>query len=189
MRTFIAIQLENHVHQQIACMQENLKKADADVKWVKPSNIHITLRFLGDTKPKKIKAISESLPSFLEGISPFEIDITHLGAFPKIQRPRVLWAGIDKNAAQLMELAASIENGLCRLGFPKEERKFSGHITIGRVRSAKNITPLIEAVQGYQFPSGITQTIQHVIFFQSTLTSQGPIYEEIKKVVFEIPIL
>ena len=180
MRAFIAVELDDGVRGKIADIQENLRKADADIKWVKPSQIHITLRFFKDISDKKVRAITKDLPSFLAGLSSFDIDITQVGAFPKIKHPRVLWLGIN-NEDQLKDLAVRVENGLCRLGFPKEERAFSAHITLGRVRSPKNLTRLSEALKHYCVPTGLTQTIQHVTFFQSTLTSEGPVYDVLKK--------
>lgn len=178
-RTFIAIELNEEVRNALKKIQEYLKKIDVDVRWVNYKNIHLTLKFLGNLPPKKLRSVMEIFPSLFKDFQPFEINITHLGVFPKPQRPRVIWAGVEKNADYLTAIAIQVENGLCRLGFPKEKRGFSPHLTVGRVRSPKNQALLIPALKEYTFSLELTQTIQQIILFKSTLTSQGPIYESL----------
>ena len=176
-RTFIAIELNEEVLGALKEVQEYLKKLDVDVRWVNYKNIHLTLKFLGNLSPKKLKSVIEVFPSLFEDFQPFEINITRLGVFPTLQQPRVIWAGVEKNADCLIAIATQVEKGLCRLGFPKEKRGFSPHVTVGRVRSPKNQILLPQALKEYILPVELTQTIHQIILFKSTLTSQGPIYD------------
>lgn len=178
LRTFIAIELDQPTHEALRRVQDAFKHLDVNVKWVNPENIHITLRFLGNLSPKKAKIIINEFPRWFDGLNAFETKIDHLGAFPKTERPRVIWLGLHKNADMISNVAAVVENQLCRLGFPKEREKFIPHLTIGRVRSNHNIHLLSNKIKGLTF-SPIPQKITTVTFFQSTLTSQGPIYEKL----------
>jgi len=181
-RSFIAVELNDTVREDLEKIQKDFGRLDCDIKWVKPKNIHLTLKFLGSVHPKKMKEILALLPSLYEKTNAFECDITHVGAFPRAERPRVIWAGIEKNASLVEDLAACTENGLCRLGFAKEKRAFSPHVTLGRVRSQKNIHLLGKALNSYSLSSPIAQRIARVTLFKSTLTSQGPVYESLAQI-------
>ena len=175
MRTFIAIELSKEVKDDLAKLQHELNKADADVKWVKPENIHLTLKFLGEVGEDKI----EDMKKVLDGISgknkPFELSLFKLGAFPSINSPRVVWVGIDKGCGESEQIAKSIEDELEKLDFPKEERPFNAHLTLGRVRSGKNKAMLKERLSATEVRPKSCR-INDITIFQSILTPKGPIY-------------
>ena len=179
LRTFIALELDPAVRETLAGLQGALKKLDLDVKWVKPQNIHITLKFLGQIRQKKIKAIVDIFAEMYDSTEPFEVRLTTLGAFPNVRRPKVIWAGLEDSNGQLKTLASRTEEILCRLGFPKEQREFTSHITLGRVRSFKNLPRLSKALEEIKVPFQLNQHFNTVTFFKSTLTPQGPIYESL----------
>jgi len=179
LRTFIAVELSNDFRHALTEIQNQLKSSDADVKWVKPDNIHITLKFLGSIPPKKVKAIKEFFPEIFDSSHVFDVQLANLGAFPSINKPKVIWAGLDDPDGRLKLLANHTEEFLCRLGFPKEHKEFKSHITLGRLRSFKNLNPLTEALQKTAVPSQMKQRIEKITFFKSTLTPQGPIYESL----------
>lgn len=181
-RSFIAIELDSHLQARLQEIQEQLKPLGADVKWVEPQNIHLTLRFLGDLNPKRLKEITKGLPEFLRGTPPFLIGVTGLGAFPSPQKPKIIWAGIAENHGELSLLAEKIENGVNTCGVAKEDREFSPHITIGRMRTFKNISKLADIISGYAISPALEQTVHRVTLFQSTLTAQGPIHEPLLRV-------
>jgi RNA 2',3'-cyclic 3'-phosphodiesterase len=183
LRTFIAVELDKENREALERIEDDLKRLDADVKWVDPQNIHLTLKFLGEIPPKKVRQVQETLPELLKAFSLFEITIATLGAFPKPERPRIIWVGVTQNAHELTRLAHQVEEGLCALSFPKEEKAFSPHATIGRVRSPKNQAQLAEGIKNYSF-APLTQKISKVILFKSTLTPQGPIYQPLAEVSF-----
>ncbi len=177
-RTFIAVELNKPVQDELQKIQEQLKTCHPDVKWVKPANIHLTLKFLGEAPIAKIEMIKDQLPSWVAGISPFSITLDTLGAFPHIRQPRVIWAGIQEEpSSPLFLLTGTIEKETRRLGFAKEKKAFTAHITIGRVRSAKNIKPLAKILAQCKVPANLTQPVQSISLLKSTLTPQGPIYD------------
>ncbi|MGD9015179.1 MAG: RNA 2',3'-cyclic phosphodiesterase [Candidatus Omnitrophota bacterium] len=186
MRTFIAVELPEEIRTSLSNIQDELKQTRADVKWVKPENIHLTLKFLGEIEQDRVLKIQSILDQIASKKSGFNLYLSSLGAFPKLQYPRVIWIGVE-NDQPIQEIAETIEKELCKIGLPAETRPFSSHITLGRVRSGLNRKALIEKLEFLnknlcspppEFKvSGLT-------LFKSTLTEQGPIYEAIFKKSF-----
>jgi 2'-5' RNA ligase len=176
MRTFIAIDFPEPVRDALAQAAAHLKYSGADVKWIGKENIHLTLKFLGEVDDKKLEAIKTTLDSIASQTKVFEATVKDLGAFPKIEFPRVIWAGIDKGAAELRDLAGKIDQELSKLGFEKESRPFAAHLTIGRVRSPKNKEALKTKMTACKLPELPPHHIASVILYKSTLTPKGSIY-------------
>jgi 2'-5' RNA ligase len=178
LRTFIAIELEPSLQLSLQNIQNELKSAGADISWVKPTNIHITLKFLGEIQQKKVKAITEIFPEIFQNVAAFPLELGGLGVFPNFNHPKVIWVDIKNGADGIKDLAMRVENALCGLGYPKERRpEFTAHVTIGRVRSMKNCRELVQAMQNFTFKGPLQQNISKIVFFKSTLHSQGSIYE------------
>jgi len=178
MRTFIAIELSNDIRKELASLQNELKTADADVKWVKPENIHLTLKFLGEVKEESVEAIASALDKVGSGYTKFDISLFKVGAFPKLDHPRVIWVGIDNNCSVVEEIAVKIEDECEKLSFPREKRSFSAHLTLGRVRSPKNKTALKEKIMSLEVKP-LTSQLRELTLFKSTLTPKGPIYSKL----------
>jgi len=159
----------------------HLKYSGADVKWVAKDNIHLTLKFLGEVSEEKIEVIKSILDGITSKTRPFEITVKDIGAFPKIEYPRVIWAGLDKGSDESKVLAEKTDNALSSIGFEKETRPFTAHITIGRVRSSKNKDALKDKMHSVddKLLSGATQSVSSVILFKSTLTPSGSIYTKL----------
>jgi 2'-5' RNA ligase len=184
MRIFIAIELNEEMHNKLAAIQSKLKPAGADVKWVEPQNIHLTLKFLGETPPEKIEKIKNTLDAIAANTNTFNISLSQIGAFPNINSPRVIWVGIKDVGApcNVTLLASEIENELAKLGFPKEDRPFSAHLTLGRVRSPKDRERLKEQItSSATLWRDFAMTVSTITLFQSTLTPKGPIYTALHK--------
>ena len=180
MRLFIAIELSDPVKDSLTQIQSHLKYAAADVKWVERDNIHLTLKFLGEIDEKKAAVISTILDNIAKDFSPFEITIKDLGVFPKMDFPRVVWVGLEEKGAKIVEeIFKKIEERLVELGFDKEARAFTSHITIGRVRSPKNKEALKEKILSYDLSPTTKSPISSIILFQSTLTPKGSIYTKL----------
>jgi 2'-5' RNA ligase len=180
MRTFIAVEASPPLREELFSLQQELRKSSSDVKWVEPQNIHLTLKFLGDTKEEKIPEIKEALSGICLNANPFKIGFCGIGVFPKPDSPRVVWIGIKEGEKQITELAACIENDLSRLGFEPEKRTFSAHLTLGRVRSEKNKNNLknaIAEIASYNFKN--TLIIENIVLFRSELDSAGPRYTKL----------
>lgn len=188
MRTFIAIELPKSIQDALARLQEQLKQSGADVKWVQPQNIHLTLKFLGERDDKKVEKIRQILEEAAKDKESFPISISSLGAFPKMEFPRVIWVGIDKGDKETKEIAGELEEKIAQIGIPKEERPFSSHITIGRVRSPlkrQNLVQLLNNLADKIGPQTLGFTATKITLFESTLTPQGPIYEVLKEAVLK----
>ena len=179
MRTFIAIELSSEIKESLAQAQSHLKYAGADVKWVTPENIHLTLKFLGEIPEEKCENVKAALDEIAKTTASFELSIKDIGAFPNIEFPRVIWIGLDKGAKESTELAAKVDEALSKLGFAKETRPFAAHLTIGRIRSAKNKEALKEKVLGYGDRVTGNEKISSVILFHSKLTPTGSIYTKL----------
>ena len=175
MRTFIAISIPKNIKDKIGIYEEPLKKQKVKISWVKPENIHITLKFLGEVEENKIPEIYEALKKCVSNKNPFEIEVIGTGGFPNLSRPRVIWVGLKKGSEELKILAKSIDNELEKLGFQKEKRGFSPHLTIGRVKSIYNIDKFVKKMNSIEF-KGETFTAEEVSIMKSDLKPTGAVY-------------
>jgi len=172
--------MTQNVRDEIRNIQRHLLPLPCDVKWVQTENIHLTLKFLGDVPIDKNEAIIKAMAECLQNFSALDIELTQLGAYPDSRQPRVIWIGIDPSASKkIKEITGQLEDKLCQIGFPKEEREIDPHVTIGRIKSEKNLSLLRDALQKKIFSSPGIQQINSVTLFKSTLTSLGPHYEGI----------
>ena len=178
MRLFIAMPLPGKIEELLAEIIFTLKQNRAKVKWVAPKNIHLTLKFLGDTDEGKVPEINNVIEKVGSGYKTIISEINCLGAFPNVRRPRVIWAGLTGGVDILAEIAGKIEDELEKIGFEKENRPFKSHLTLGRVKDNFGIADLTDAVEKYDFtPEEII--FDRIVLFKSTLTRQGPIYERL----------
>ncbi|KPL02733.1 MAG: hypothetical protein AMJ73_08350 [candidate division Zixibacteria bacterium SM1_73] len=181
MRTFIAVELPEQIKKQIEVLQVPLKKTNAFVSWVKPGNIHITLKFLGEVPEEKIDEVFSATELALKGAKSFKMNLKGMGAFPDFRRPRVIWIGTGKGGEELSDMANKIEDEMEKIGYPKEKRKFSPHFTIGRVKSPKNIEKLVELVKSADFETEDIE-VNEVTVMKSQLHPAGAIYTPLKKI-------
>jgi 2'-5' RNA ligase len=181
MRTFIAIELPERIKRKIEDLQAPLKKTNAFASWVKPENIHVTLKFLGEVPEDKINEVFSATGKALECAKKFTMSLKGMGAFPDFRRPRVIWIGAGNGVNELSHLANRIEEEMEKINFPKEERKFSAHFTIGRVKSPKNIEKLMELVKSSDFSTGEIE-VNEVVVMKSQLHPAGAIYTPLKKI-------
>lgn len=147
-RTFIAIKIPEDIQEKLIGIQEKLKQSEAHVSWVKPGNIHLTLKFLGNIQEGQISKIISSLEESVKTLSPFQLQVGYAGAFPNLRYPRVVWVGVtDDETGSLKTLQKDLNLRLAKLGFKKENGRFNPHLTLGRVRSQKNRSNLLRAVE------------------------------------------
>lgn len=186
MRAFIAIELPEEARDFLRRLQGQLKTCGADAKWVAPSNIHLTLKFLGEIDERKLPEITAAMEAAVAEKHPFSVRLASLGAFPKIDYPRVIWVGIDKGDSEIKEVAKNLEESIARLGLPKEERPFSSHITVGRLRSQLNKDELAQALKTIKIePQGPEFLAAKITLFKSVLAPSGPIYTALKEASFK----
>ncbi|MEW6685748.1 MAG: RNA 2',3'-cyclic phosphodiesterase [Candidatus Edwardsbacteria bacterium] len=182
-RIFVAIELPNNIHQKIANLQKQLKLTGADVKWVEPENIHLTLKFLGNLMKEKIEILSLGVEEAVKNISNFQIALDRLGAFPSLRRVQIVWVGINEGEKEAINLQEKIEEKLTSLGFEKERRAFVPHLTIGRARSFKKIPELVKEIEKVNF-STEKFLVSSVNIMKSVLTPKGPIYTKLNEFKF-----
>lgn len=184
MRVFIAIELSERTQGFLNRLQEQLKNSQAEVTWVKPQNIHLTLQFLGEIDDKKVSQVIGLLDNVVADKNAFYIRLSGIGAFPKISFPRIIWVGIDKGDIETKQIAKDLEEDAAKIGIFKENKPFSSHITIGRVRSALNRNALVKNLDNLvnNFLKDAPESpVNKITLFKSTLTPKGPIYEVIKE--------
>ena len=181
MRTFIAVEVPVAIRDRIAELENRLKGTETDIKWVEPGNIHITLKFLGNIETDQSAVIRNGLCTALDAIDSFDLKLGRVGAFPDLNRPRVFWVSVNEGREKLTAMQQCIESELHTCGFVREERPFSPHLTIGRVRSPKGLAKLTERVQATAFetePFPVTR----VAVVKSDLKPEGPVYTVIDHV-------
>ena len=180
-RSFFAFDIEdNRIVRLMSDVQGMLANTGADLKLVTPQNIHLTVRFLGDIHPPMIDAIYEEMKQL--SFSPFTIEIRGLGAFPKPNYPRVVWAGIKKGANELADVFEQLEPRLRGLGFKPDNKGFSPHLTIARVRTGRNKARLAEAIRELEDYEFGTVKAECLMLKKSDLTPRGPIYTNLREV-------
>ncbi len=180
-RSFVAIDVDNEeILTRFSSVQKKLKLSGGDLKLVQPSNIHVTMHFLGDIQQHMVEKIADRMEELT--FSPFNAEIAGVGVFPSIKRPRIIWAGIHEGREKIVNIYDQLEIELTKLGFKKNERRFTPHITIVRVRSGRNKDELTHCLQEVaDFTFGVLQ-VNCVKLKKSVLTPQGPIYSSLKEV-------
>jgi 2'-5' RNA ligase len=179
-RIFIAIKVEPDeiLKKMISAFKKGLN--EENIKWTSPDNIHITLVFLGDTEEKQIRIISDILKERCEGFGKFGLMIRGTGVFKNIDDPRVIWAGIEPSE-RFIQLHELIKSGLKIAGVLQEERRFKPHLTLGRIKHAKQITDLKKLFEIYGDVEIQKVFVNKVILFESILLQTGPLYKPISK--------
>jgi len=175
-RAFIAVEVP--VFSKLDEFSRAVKGTGADLKMVNLDNVHITLKFLGDTDEALVPEIEQVIRNAVSGIEPFTMKLKGTGAFPNLNRISVVWAGLE-NAEALGEIAGKIDTGLVPLGFQPERRKFSPHVTVARVKTGRNKDRLADIIGQFQNSEFGEISVDRIILKKSVLTPQGPIYSDI----------
>ena len=183
LRCFIAIDLSETIKKEIGELVEMLKKYDADVKWVTAANLHLTLKFLGDTPETAIPQIQKALSTVVSSYKPFCMKIRGTGVFPNSKYPRVCWIGTE-GAGILKNLKEDIENSMINLGFRKEDKDFNPHLTIGRVRSLKGFIKVGNELGTFQEKEFGGMNVESIKIMRSELKPKGPEYACLHEVHF-----
>lgn len=190
MRLFIALPIDDKVRASAAAIIGGLKKAGADVKWVEPENLHLTLVFLGEMHEQKITPLKKALTQTAADFRSFHIRFDRLGAFGAPARPKVLWLGIAQGAQALSELFAKLKADLVSVGIiPENEgREFSAHLTLGRVLGSNGLKMLSERMGKTVVPDGLSCPAQSLILFESRLVTSGPTYKSLFESLLRSPV-
>jgi len=179
-RLFIASPLSKEVENRLGSIIDDLRLHGGRISWVKPQNIHLTLRFLGETEEERVGKITSEIDRIAADFSSVTTQISNLGGFPNLRKPRVIWVGLDESIEPLAKMARQIELAMRELRFEKE-KPFRAHLTLGRVRDPRSIESLADYLADYRIEP-IPVAFDRVVLFKSTLTPKGPIYERLHEV-------
>lgn len=189
-RTFVAIELDTAFVRVLATMQADLQKGGAARagRWVRPEGIHLTLKFLGDVPEDKLDAIYRAVGNACASFAPFTLTLGTLGCFPNLRRPRVVWVGVQDEAGQLAALQQAVERELDQLGYQPEERGFTPHLTLARVREEtrhEDVEALVKLIDKAQVatppPPVTTMRVESVSVMKSDLQPSGAVYTELSR--------
>ena len=183
LRAFIALELPIEIQQRLAQVTNQLKQelAGIPIRWVPANNIHLTLMFLGDVSDSNLQMVKDNLVSEVVNHLPFEISVGGLGVFPSLQRPRVIWVGVEA-PGELSAIQSGIEHRMIRLGYAGEGRPFSPHLTVGRVSRNANATEMriiSQVIQPAQVGFLGVVRVEQIHLFRSDLNSDGAVYTRI----------
>jgi len=175
-RSFIAVNLNPEIKEYLTSLQANLNVPETKIKWVEKNNLHLTMKFLGDISLEQTELVKSIIKEISTRHSPFITKLSStVGTFPTYKMPRIIWVGIKEGANQLYELYDSIEAMLYKKDFPKENKEFSSHITIGRVKFIRDKTNFIQILKRIEV-NNFTQEVDSIDLMESELTPNGPIY-------------
>ncbi len=180
-RSFIAIESSEKAQKSLKIIQSELEGTGADLKTVKPENIHSTLRFLGNISEDKLEDVKKALED-TKKLGPFKIEIQGLGIFPSPSFIRVIWAGVSEGSEKMKQLREKINQSLKKINFPSEDKDFIPHFTIARVKSGKAKDKLGSIVERESETSFGKARVEEIKLKKSELTPEGPIYSDLKTV-------
>lgn len=183
-RAFIAIDLPETVRRSLAEAQEALNLHGASIKWVRPENIHLTLKFLGDTDTAQTARIVGAMTSAAKDCPGLSLMAKDIGVFPDLKRARVIWAGVKGQLEILINLQRNLEDYLAELGFAKERRNFSAHLTLGRVKGKIAPTRLKAAIEGFKGFESEPFKVDRIVLFKSELRPSGAVYTQVHQALF-----
>ena len=184
-RTFLAIELPEEIKAQIGNIQNRLKTTVKGVRWTKLEGIHLTLKFFGNVSENDIANISKVVEKNTVDARPLTLNVSTIGTFPNLRRPRVLWFGISGSVERLSDLQNEIEKDLESIGFQRENRAFRAHLTLGRVKSPKEVKGLSEIIKNEESYDAGSFKAYGLTLFKSDLTPQGAIYTKLTYFPFD----
>jgi len=179
MRLFIGIEVSNIP--KVYEILESLRRTGADIKLVEHNNLHITLVFIGEIEDSKLRLVKEALHEVR--FNSFKIKLNGVGAFPSINRPKVVWIGITEGFQMLKDIRNSLVKGLRARGIrPEDEKEFVAHLTLGRVKGPQNLLNLIKFINDNMNIDVGEMIVDSIKLYKSTLTPKGPIYDILDEV-------
>jgi 2'-5' RNA ligase len=178
-RTFIAIELPEKIIYTIKKVQEEIKSYGLKIRWVRPENIHLTLKFLGDTKAADTENVARAVSESVTDYPPISLAVKGIGVFPGIKRPRVIWLGVSNQLDVLTTFQKTLDEKLEAIGFPKENRPFRGHLTLGRIKSKIDPKKLNDALKEFTRFESEHFLADRIILYKSDLKPNGPVYTKL----------
>jgi 2'-5' RNA ligase len=185
-RLFVALEPPDPVRRRLAALAAELRRAAGraadDVRWVAAENVHLTLQFLGAVPEERVADVEAALRAAAAEVRPISLEVKGAGGFPNARRPRVVWAGLGGDVAELAALAAAVGRRLAPLGFAPEDRPFAAHLTLGRARDGRGAPGLAGALARVAQAEGAPWRASELVLFESHLSPRGPRYEAIARI-------
>ena len=175
-RAFLAFSLPDDIIDTIRGAQRCLKDQGIRIAWVKPENVHLTLRFLGEISPEAVRLVMGAAAATAAGAAPMTLTIKGLGVFPDARRPRVVWAGLGGRAQSLIDFQSGLEENLANVGFEKEQRRFTAHLTLGRIKKPIPPAKVISALDACAGLSSREFSADRLVLYKSELRPEGAAY-------------
>lgn len=185
-RSFIAIELPKTIVSHIQKVRDALKSSGLEMSWVRPENIHLTLKFLGNVKKTDIEKIGSEMVAVADGCRPFSLAAKGLGVFPGIKRPRVVWLGLKGDTPALIDLQKMLEDRLDGIGFPKENKAFRAHLTLARIKRRIDTKRLLDSMNEIGHFESSAFTADRIVLFKSDLKPSGAVYTKLSEVNFNV---
>ena len=175
MRLFVAMELDDDVRSVLRSVQAELGRRCEGVRWIPPEQLHVTVKFLGEVPDADVTSVAEAVTRGAAGAVPFTMELGGCGCFPPRGGVRIVWAGIQEESGALLKCVDLVEGELMRIGFSKEKRPFSGHITIGRVREDRSDGRIRAAAEAFPFEP-VPQSVSSLTLMSSVLSPKGQTY-------------
>jgi 2'-5' RNA ligase len=177
LRTFLAVDLGPAIRARCVALQEALARAGTEVKWVEEENLHVTLLFLGEVDDRDLPGVCRAVGEVCARHDAFDVSVEKVGCFPNPRRPRVVWVGVGEGQQELVALHDALEAPLLELGcYRREERQYTPHVTLGRVKGDRPTDALAQALKRHADWRGGETSVREVQVLSSELTPQGPVY-------------
>jgi 2'-5' RNA ligase len=178
LRLFIAAKIPKPIQDELGEFVDQFLQFPGKVKWVEPNNMHLTLKFLGETDPRILEPLKDSLTKSSTNFGKIDLALSGCGAFPNLRKPRVFWVGIIDDKKRLRPLADQVDSVVAEFGFEREQRPFSPHLTLGRVKDEGRLDLLTDTFGKASF-SPQAFTVESIYLIESHLKPTGPVYKEL----------
>lgn len=181
-RIFVAVPLSDDLRDAVIDVQRRLDHAGAVARWTRPSQLHFTLRFLGEVSIAQVARVKLAARETAQGVTPFVITLRSLGAFPSMQRPQVVWIGVEEGRGALEALADRLDAALARHRFPPDRKPFRPHLTLARTKDMREWGDVVRALSQHKDVAVGSQQVDRMIVMESQLAPQGPIHTPVEEV-------
>ena len=182
LRAFIAVELPEAAVSFVQRIQETLRSYRFKIRWVKPENIHVTLKFLGEINRDDTETIGTVISGAARDCGPMQFSVKGMGVFPGVKNPRVVWCGLKGDTTALVQFQGHLDEKLIDLGFLREKRPFKGHLTLGRVNGPVSPQKMIDAIKEISGLESALFEVKTVTLFSSDLHPSGAVYTQLKSI-------
>ncbi len=183
-RLFTALEVSEKQKEEIRTLQNNLETSNSKIRWIQNNNLHITLKFLGETDQKLVKTVTSIIDEIAAQNNTFELSFGGLGVFPAYHKAKVIWVGINEGLGSIREIAVKLDERMSEIGVSSEKKPFQPHLTIGRAKSVLSSEELLRIEQGSEGFTTEQSAVNGISLFQSNLTRKGAIYYLVHKAEF-----